>query len=375
MNPLIVKAYKVRLYPTHNQKVLIEKTFGCTRFVYNYFLDQSIKKYQTDGTSSTYNQNSKQLTELKKHLLWLREVDSDALQYSLRNLNTAYENFFRRVKSGSVPGFPKFKKKSSSASYHSCRAGSTDFCIKNNRIKLRKLGYVKFRGYKHIPGDIMSVTVSKSASGEYYCSILCNNIAITSIESARSPVGIDLGLKDFLVTSDGEKVYNPKFLHESERKLMKLQRRYSRTLPGSKNREKARILLAKQHEKVSNQRNDFLHKLSTDIIKNHDTICIENLQVNNMVKNHKLAKAISDVSWSKFVAYLSYKAQWYNRQLIKIDTFFPSSQLCSCCGYRNTAVTDLSIRQWSCPNCSTIHDRDINAAINILNEGLKLTTI
>ena len=375
MNPLIVKAYKVRLYPTHNQKVLIEKTFGCTRFVYNYFLDQSIKKYQTDGTSSTYNQNSKQLTELKKHLLWLREVDSDALQYSLRNLNTAYENFFRRVKSGSVPGFPKFKKKSSSASYHSCRAGSTDFCIKNNRIKLRKLGYVKFRGYKHIPGDIMSVTVSKSASGEYYCSILCNNIAITSIESARSPVGIDLGLKDFLVTSDGEKVDNPKFLHESERKLMKLQRRYSRTLPGSKNREKARILLAKQHEKVSNQRNDFLHKLSTDIIKNHDTICIENLQVNNMVKNHKLAKAISDVSWSKFVAYLSYKAQWYNRQLIKIDTFFPSSQLCSCCGYKNTAVMDLSIRQWSCPNCSTIHDRDINAAINILNEGLKLTAI
>lgn len=375
MNHLIVKAYKVRLYPTHNQKVLIEKTFGCTRFVYNYFLDQSIKKYQTDGTSSTYNQNSKQLTELKKQLLWLREVDSDALQYSLRNLNTAYENFFRRVKSGSVPGFPKFKKKSSSASYHSCRAGSTDFCIKNNRIKLRKLGYVKFHGYKHIPGDIMSVTVSKSASGEYYCSILCNNIAITSIESARAPVGIDLGLKDFLVTSDGEKVENPKFLHESERKLMKLQRRYSRTLPGSKNREKARILLAKQHEKVSNQRNDFLHKLSTDIIKNHDTICIENLQVNNMVKNNKLAKAISDVSWSKFVAYLSYKAQWYNRQLIKIDTFFPSSQLCSCCGYKNTAVTDLSIRQWSCPNCSTIHDRDINAAINILNEGLKLATV
>lgn len=373
MNHSIVKAYKVRLYPTNNQKILIEKTFGCSRFVYNYFLDQSIKKYEADGTSSTYNQNSNQLTELKKDLVWLKEVDSDALQYSLRNLNTAYENFFRRIKSGNVPGFPKFKKKSSSASYHSCRANSTDFCIKNNRIKLRKLGYVKFRGYKQVSGSIMSVTVSKSSSGKYYCSILCKDVEPCEVESAISPIGIDLGLKDFLITSDGDKVSNPKFLHQSERKLVRLQRRYSRTLKGSKNREKARILLAKQYETVSNQRNDFLHKLSTDIIKNHDIICEENLQVKNMVKNHKLAKAISDVSWSKFVEYLSYKAQWYNRQLIKIDTFFPSSQICSCCGYKNTAVKDLSIRQWKCPNCNSVHDRDVNAAINILNEGLKLT--
>lgn len=374
----IIKSYKIRIYPNKSQMNLIEKTFGCCRFVYNYFLAKSIKDYQETGKSNTAYQNSKLLPKLKRsdETRWLSEVDSTALQQSVRNLGKAYDNFFRRVKQGQTPGFPKFKKKNSAKqSYQTVYTHSTDFKMQSNRIRIRNVGYVRFRSNLDIKGTPLSATISKTASGKYFVSICCKDVEIEEFDKTGSAVGVDLGIKDFAITSDSEKVDNPKYLAKSAKKLKRLQRQMSKKQKGSNNRNKSRISLAKQFEKVSNQRNDFLHKLSTEFVKNHDIICVEDLKVKNMVKNHKLARSISDVSWSRFVELLAYKCSWYEKQLIKIDTFFPSSQTCSCCGFKNPEVKNLEIRNWTCPNCQTTHDRDINAAKNILNEGLRIAFV
>jgi len=372
------KSFKFRLYPNKEQEILLSKTFGSCRFVYNNYLAKRIELYKTEQITMNFYACSADLTKLKQDKIWLKEIDKFALQNSLKDLDSAYQNFFREFKKENKDqGFPKFKSK------HNHEYSYRTQCVYRNRtvptieikdsqIKLPKLGLVKFSKSREIQGRILNCTITQVPSEKYFISICCTDVEIERLENKANIIGIDLGLKEFAITSEAEIIDNPKYLYKLESKLKREQRKLSKKKKGSKNRNKQRIKLNIVHEKITNQRNDFLQQLSTRLIKENQIICLEDLNVKEMLKNHKLTKSISDVSWYEFNRQLQYKSLWHDRIIQKVDRYFPSSQLCNVCGYKNVEVKDLSVREWSCPECNSYHNRDVNAAINIKNEGLRL---
>ena len=366
------KSYKFRIYPNKEQQKQIDITFSHCRYVYNYFLAQRISIYKETGKSVSRYEQGRELTKMRnaEETKWLTEADRSAYTYALRDLDAAYQNFFRRLKTGKHVGFPKFKSKKSNRFSYTTQKIRTNIKVFDNCIQLPKLGFVKCRVGKQIQGRILSATVSKNPSGKYFVSICCTDVEAEPLPKTNKFIGIDLGIKHLAVDSNGVEYPNNKYLAKSEKKLARLQRQLSRKSSGSKRHEKARIKVARLYEHITNQRKDQLHKLTTQLVRENDIICIEDLNVEGMVRNRHLAKAISDVGMGEFRRQLQHKCDWYGKTLVEIDRFYPSSQICSCCGYQNHDVKDLSVREWTCPNCGSHHDRDINAAKNILAEGL-----
>ena len=362
------KSYRFRMYPNKEQERLIQKTFGCVRYVYNYFLDKRIKTYKEENKTLGAYECIKLLTDLKKEFEWLKEPDKCALQNAIKDLDIAYRLFFKKSNSG----FPRFKTKKDKHQAYRSSYSNNNIVFMGNKIKLPKLGLIKIRGNLIPEGRIINATIKQNPSGRYYLSLCCKDVVIKNLPKTNKIVGIDLGLKDFAITSDGKKYNNSKYLTNGLKKLAFLERSLSRKTKDGSNYNKARIKVAKYYEKITNQRHDFLKKISTELIKNYDIICVETLKIQNLIKNKNLARTIHDTSWYYFLSQLEYKAKWYDKTIIKIDTFYPSSQLCSVCGYKNKDIKNLKIRVWKCPCCNTIHDRDINAAKNILNKGLEL---
>ena len=361
--------YKFRIYPNATQARLIHRTLGCARFVYNHFLAVRRDQWNANRKSIGYTESSRLLTDLKKReeTAWLSEVDSMALQESLRNLDRAFQNFFaKRAR------YPRFKSKHSHSQSYRTRNQANGIRIIDKRIKLPKIGLVRIKQSRDFDGRILSATVSRASSGKYYVS-LCVEAEKESLFrlNGGKRIGIDVGLKVFYSDSNGDTVENPYPLKKLQRKLRREQRRLSRKMSKSVNRERARVRVARVHERIANIRRDFLHKISTRLARENQTVAVEHLNIKGMLQNHKLAKSISDVSWSEFFRQLSYKTERHGGELLKVDTFYPSSQTCSACGYQNPLTKDLSVREWDCPACGSHHDRDVNAAKNILRKALE----
>ena len=363
------KAYKYRIYPNKQQKELIRKTFGCCRFVYNQTLAYKKELYEKEKKSvSKIDCNNYCNRELKKTYEWLKEVDKFALTNAIYNMDSAYQKFFKEH-----AGYPKFKsKRNYKKSYTTTINGKNiEVSFEKKKIKLPKLKWIKAKLSREFAGKIKSATVSQTPSGKYFVSILVDAEHVP-MESADGIIGIDLGIKNLLITSHGEKFDNIRTAKKYEDKLAKESRRLAHKVKGSNNWNKQRIKIARIHEKIHNTRLDNLHKISHKLISENQVITSEDLAVSNMVKNHVLAKAITDCGWYELTRQIDYKARWNGRTYIKIGRFVKSSQTCNECGYINPDTKDLSVRMWTCPECGTVHDRDINAAKNILNEGLRI---
>ena len=363
------RAYKYKMKPTFRQQECINKAFGCCRFIYNWGLDKKIQSYKQEKKTIGYVELAHELTKLKNdgEHEWLKEVNNTSLQQSLRNLDAAFVRFFREKK-----GFPKFKSKKKnieSAKYISC----VHFDFDNWKVKIPKIGWVRLCKNKTFDLSMKygTLTVSKDKCGDYWCSIVVYDVEEkpkTKVSIDKS-VGIDLGIKDYAILSDGTKYGNPKFLEKGQKRLKTLQQRFARTQKKSNRHEALRLKVAKCHRDIANRRNDFLHKLSTLLVKYYDTICLEDLNVEGMMKNHHLSNSIQSAAWSEFVRQLKYKSDWYGKNVIFIGRFEPSSKTCSKCGYVKSDL-QLNDREWVCPKCGEKHDRDVNAAINIRDFAL-----
>lgn len=366
----MLKGFQYRLYPTSEQQVLLNKHFGCVRFVYNWALETKNKAYVGERKSITCFDLVTQLPKLKEENEWLSEVNSQALQMAIRNLDNAYTNFFRRVKQGSKEvGFPKFKSRKNKQSFQCPQKVKIDF--DSETISIIKVPNIKAVYHRRFEGSVKTVTLSKTKSGKFFASVLVDTKDIAPAKpqiEEKTAIGIDLGLKDFAVLSNGEKIANQRFNEKARHKIAKLNRKMAKQkkMNGGKhtaNREKTRVKLARVYERIENQRKDWLHNLSTKIVRDNQTICLEDLAVQNMQHNHKLAGSIASVAWSIFVRMLTYKCEWYGKNLIQIGRFDPSSRICSVCGCYNDKLT-LADRTWTC-ECGVVHDRDVNAANNI----------
>ncbi|TGC10619.1 IS200/IS605 family element RNA-guided endonuclease TnpB [Methanolobus halotolerans] len=357
----MLKAYKYRMYPTKEQEEKFFQHFGCVRVIYNWALEQKIKTYEQDGKSISRFSLNKMIPELYEDKEWLKDVNSQSLRGATLNLDNAFTRFFREKK-----GFPKFKsKKNPVQSFSVPQYYKVDFDA--NKVRLPKIGWVNTKLHRRYTGIEKTATVSKTPTGKFYISILVDDeqeLPVKSIFNEKVTVGIDVGIKDFAVLSNGEKIKNPKHLKNSIKRLAVLQRRLSRKQKGSKNKVKARLAVSELHEKIRNQRHDFQHKVSSKLISENQAVALETLNVSGMLKNHCLAQSIADASWSSFVTKLEYKAEWYGKTILRIGQFEPSTKICSVCGFHNGKLT-LAVREWKCPECETNHDRDINAAINI----------
>lgn len=364
----MVKGFKYRIYPNKEQEIQLAKTFGSCRFVYNQILAKRIELYKTEqkGLSKT-DCNNYCNRELKQKYPWLKEVDKFALTNAIYSLDKAYQKFFKEH-----AGFPKFKSKHNHNYSYTTNFTNNNIKVlfEDNLVQLPKLGKVRARLHREFKGKILFATVSQVYSGKYFVSF---NVETENIQLPKNnnAIGFDLGIKDLLITSDGETFNNQKLTYKYEEQLAKLQRQQAKMIRGSKNWQKQRIKIARLHEKISNKRLDNLHKISSQIVKENQFIFSENLNVSGMVKNHNLAKAVHDMGWYELTRQLVYKSEWNGRVYHKVDRYFASSQICSVCGYKNTDTKDLNVREWVCPECQTRHDRDINASINILQQGLK----